>query len=750
MDHSLRTVARALAAACLLLTAAAPARGQVPPAIPPPAAGAPGPLLTRGPDGHVTVRATRIPEALTIDGRLDEDVYRAIPPITDFIQQEPSEGAPVTEKTEAWILFDDKNIYLACRCSDAHPERIVANDMRRDSPNINQHDSFGVQFDPFHDGRGGFFFYVSPAGGVRDAITADARANNDWNTVWEWKATRSSQGWIAELAIPFKSLRYRPGREQTWGVQIRRLIRSKNERVHLTRLSAAWGGGAWNRMSHAATLIGLEAPPGSRNLELKPFAIGSLTTDAMSSAGSRSEFDPDAGFDVKYGLTKSLTLDFTYNTDFAQVEADEAQVNLTRFALSLPEKREFFLEGAGIFTFGTVSGASADEAPLLFYSRRIGLSGGRPVPVVGGGRLTGKAGPWTIGAINIEVDDDAEAAAAQTNFTVLRVKRNVLRRSSVGGIYTRRSVSTVADGANDVWGLDASLGFFDHVNLGGYVAQSRTPGRRGDDWNYRGQFVYDADRYGLTVDRQVAGEHFNPEVGFMRRQNFRRSLFEGRFSPRTQGHPAVRKWVSEGRLDYVTNNENRLESREWRGEFRVELHNSDVIGLRVERLHEFLASDFALEGVTIAAGGHGFSNAAAFYTAGQQHRLSGTGTLEAGGFFGGRRRTAAFNGRIEVTPRLGVEPNISLNWIDLPRGTFTTTLVGGRATLSLTPRMFVAALAQYSSSSSSVLTNLRFRWEYQPGSELFVVLTEGRSTAFPGAALQNRGLVVKVNRLFRF
>jgi hypothetical protein len=752
LEHSTRNVSKAVMAACLLLLAVPSAHAQVPAAATgTPVAESPAPLLTRDPDGRVTVRATRVSVPVTIDGRLDEEVYRSIPSITDFVQQEPVEGAPVTEKTEAWILFDDKNIYLACRCWDAHPDRIVANDMRRDSPNVNQHDSFGVQFDPFNDGRGGFFFYMTPVGGVRDAITSDARANNDWNTVWEWKASRTDRGWIAEMAIPFKSLRYRAGREQTWGIQVRRLIRSKNERVHLTKLSAAWGSGAWNRMSHAATLVGLEAPAASLNVEVKPYAIAGVTTDVVSRPALNNDFDPDAGFDVKYGVTKSLTFDFTYNTDFAQVEADEAQVNLTRFALSLPEKRDFFLEGGGIFSFGAVSGASADEAPLIFYSRRIGLTGGRPLPVVGGGRLTGKAGRWTVGAINIEVDDDEDVGAEQTNFTVLRLQRNILRRSSIGGIYTRRSVSTLAPGSNDVWGVDANLGFFNHVNLGGYLAQSRTEGLNGDDLYYRGQFVYDADRYGLTIDRQVAGENFNPEVGFMRRENFRRSVLKGRFSPRTRANRLVRKWVYEARLDYVTDNDDRLESRELFGEFRTELHSSDVIGVRYERLHEFLPEPFQLEGVAIAAGGYSFDNTVLSYEAGQQHRLSGTASFETGGFYGGRKKTAEFSGRLEVTPRLGIEPNISFNWLDLPLGSVTTTVVGGRATLSITPRMFVAALAQYSSSSTSVLANVRFRWEYRPGSELFFVYTEGRSTLpSRGTELQSRGLVLKVNRLFRF
>lgn len=707
-------------------------------------------MLTRDADGHVTVRATRITTPISIDGRLDDSAYQEVRPITDFVQQEPDEGAPATERTEAWILFDDRNIYLACRCWDSNPDGIVANDMRRDSNNLNQHDSFGVHFDPFNDGRGGFYFYMTPVGGARDAVTAEGRPNNNWNGVWDWEGSRFDEGWIAEMAIPFKSLRYRPGREQTWRIQIRRLVRSKNERVHLTRLSAAWGPGGWNRMSEAATLVGIEAPPASMNLEIKPYVNTSLTTDVTRTPALRNDFDPEAGFDVKYGVTKSMTLDFTYNTDFAQVEADEAQVNLTRFSITFPEKRDFFLEGEGAFTFGRVTGSRGPES-LIFYSRRIGLAGGQPLPVIAGGRLTGKAGPWTVGALNIEVDDLETVGADQTNFTVLSVRRNILRRSSIGGIYTRRSVSTVAPGANDVWGLDANLGFFDHLNLGGFVAQSRTETLEGDDLNYELQVNYDSDRYGLAIDREVAGENFNPEVGFLRREDFRRNFLQARFSPRTTTNPLVRKWSYEASLDYVTDNDNRLESRALVGEFQAQLHSGDSLAFRLERLHESPTEPFALEDVVIPPGSYSFDNAVVSFDAGQQHRVSGRLSLEAGGFFGGSKQTAEYNGRIELGPQLGVEPNISLNWIDLPQGAFTTTLVGGRTTFTMTPRMFVSALVQYSSSSTSILTNLRFRWEYQPGSELFVVYTEGRSTLpTDRTELQSRGLVFKVNRLFRF
>jgi hypothetical protein len=728
------------------------AAAQSGPSAPDPDAGG-QPVLVREADGHVIARAVRVSEPLRIDGRLDEDVYGKVPPITEFIQQEPIWGASISERTEVWLLYDDTNVYVICRCGDEHPERIVANDMRRDSTNIPQHDHLAVQFDTFHDRRNGFMFLVTPAGGIRDAENTDGRVNADWNAVWDGRATRFEGGWIAEMAIPFKSLRYGP--QATWGVQVRRFMRAKNERAHLTLVSQALGGNAINRPVEAATLVGLQPPSSSRPFEVKPYAIARSVTDRLSRPPTENDFDPDAGGDVKYALTKSLTADFTYRTDFAQVEVDEAQVNLTRFNLSYPEKRDFFLEGQGFFQFGLGPGGvgtGGASAPTIFYSRRIGLGPSGEVPVIAGGRLTGKTGPWGLGALTMETRAVQAAGVPQTNFTALRTRRDVLRRSTVGAIFTHRSDSTVALGSNDVWGVDGSFSFYDNVAFSGYLAGSQTEGRSGDDLSYRTQFNYSPDRYGLVLDRIVVDRNFNPEVGFLQRRDFQRNYVQGRFSPRPMNHPLVRKWTYQGTFDYLTNNEHRLESREVSAEFRADFNSGDNVSAQYSQFYELLPEPFAISpGVIIPPGGYAFGSAILSYVAGSQHRLSGTSTLDVGQFYGGEKTTATFRGRVEVTPQLGVEPNVSLNWIDLPEGRFTTTIVSGRATFTMTPRMFVSALVQYTSSTSSVSANLRFRWEYRPGSELFVVYSEGRSTLpVRLAELENRGLVFKINRLFRF
>jgi hypothetical protein len=631
---------------------------------------------------------------------------------------------------------------------------MIANEMRRDSAAIINNENIILILDTFHDRRNGFVFMVNALGGMRDEqISDEANPNIDWNGVWSSGARRFEQGWTAEIAIPFKSLRYNPGASQIWGVNLERTIRWKNERVYLAPMPASYGPPAIWKVSLAADLVGLEAPPTGKNLEVKPYGIAGITTDRRASVSNR--LDRDAGFDVKYGVTKALTADFTLNTDFAQVEDDEQQVNLTRFSLFFPEKREFFLEGQGVFNFGGVasprSGQAAGDAPALFFSRQIGINAGRAVPIIGGGRVTGKAGPFSVGVLNIQTDEESASQALAANFSVLRLRRDVLRKSAVGAMYTRRSVALDGGGSNEAFGIDGVFAFYENVRLNTYLARTRTPGVTGDDGSYRTQLEYYADRYGVQLERLSVGEHFNPEMGFMRRRNFAKSLANVRFSPRPAGRQAVRKYYYEFDYSYFTNGTGRLESRAAQAAFRIEFQNSDRINVEHVRMYELLEAPFPISSnVTIPVGGYGFDETLLSYQLGQQRKVSGTPTLTFGRFYGGRQTAALYRGRVEVTPRLTFEPSISLNWVDLPQGEFLSNVVSTRVTSTLTPRMFVGALVQYNSNINAFSNNVRFRWEYLPGSELFVVYSEGRDTrprGFP--ELDNRAFVVKINRLFR-
>jgi hypothetical protein len=311
-------------------------------------------VINRNAAGRATIRAVRADTPIRIDGTLDEAIYAAVPAMSDFLQQEPREGSPATEKTELWLFYDAKNVYVAFRCWESRPDLMVMNEMRRDNNNVFQNDNVAVMFDTFND-RNGIELAVTPVGGRWDGqLTNERQFSADWNPVWDLAVGRFDHGWTVEMAIPFTSLRYPAGQEQVWRFNARRINRWKNETSFLTRIPASLAlRGLWTS-SLAAAVTELRVPSGSRNLEIKPYAVSGLTSDTRSSPPVRNDLSGDVGVDLKYGITQNVTADFTYNTDFAQVEADEQQVNLTRFSLFFPEKREFFLENEGLFGFGGV------------------------------------------------------------------------------------------------------------------------------------------------------------------------------------------------------------------------------------------------------------------------------------------------------------------------------------------------------------------------------------------------------------
>jgi hypothetical protein len=484
---------------------------------------------------------------IQIDGLLEEAVYASTPSISDFIQNDPHEGAPATQKTELWIFFDQNNVYVTARCWESQPERMVANEMRRDSTNIVQSENIGFAFDTFHDRRNSFVFEVNAIGGRIDAqVTGDRQVNMDWNPIWDFKVGRFDGGWVLEAAIPFKSLRYAPGHAQIWGFNARRVNRWKNEVSYLAPVSSRTDAARSFSGIVDGNPGGLEAPSGARNLEIKPHAITNLTSDLQAVPKVSNDVGGDVGIDVKYGITQNLTGDFTYNTDFAQVEADEQQVNLTRFNLFFPEKREFFLENQGTFAFGgatagglspgsstanSASSATADT-PVLFYSRSIGFNQGRAVPIVAGGRLTGRMGRYSLGLLNIQAGSESVSGSRATNFSVVRIKRDILRRSSVGILATGRSLRPGGSGTNEVYGVDGTFAFYTNLAVNTYWAQTRTTGLTGDDASYRAQLDYSGDRYGVQLERLIVGAHFNPEAGFVRRADMHKSYGQFRFSPR--------------------------------------------------------------------------------------------------------------------------------------------------------------------------------------------------------------------------
>ncbi len=728
--------------------------------------GSPAPVppatITRYGRQRPTVRAIKLPAPLVVDGLLDEGVYEDNPPFGDFIQVVPQYGAAASERTDVWVTYDEDNIYVSARVWDsAPPEQWVSNELRRDTSQLRQNDHIAVSFDTFYDRRSGFMFYTNPLGALADYSVVDEGApNSDWNPVWTNRTALFDGGWTVEIAVPFKTLRYTSGSNRIWGFQMRRSIRRKNEWAYLSPVPQNLAGPmALNRVSSNGTLVGLDLPPAARNMEIKPYVLARSTTDTVQTPRLSNDLDALVGGDFKYGITANLTADLTVNTDFAQVEVDEQQVNLTRFSLFLPEKRDFFLEGRGNFDFGRGSGGGGgpgggggSDTPTLFYSRRIGLNRGRVVPIDVGGRLTGKMGKWGVGAVNIQAGDEANSLTEATNFTVLRVKRDILRRSTIGAIFTHRSVGAVRPGDNQAYGVDAAFAFYQNVTAGAYYARTDTDGLTGDDESYQGRFEWAPDRYGVRAEHLKVGAAFNPEIGFVRRSNFEKTSGALRFSPRPQGLEAVRKFTFEASIDYFVNGNGAVETRQQTGRAQAEFESSDQVSIEANDNYEALFVPFNVGGgVIIPAGGYNFRDAVVSYTMGQQRRFSGTVSLQAGQFYDGTITALNLSGaRLAILKQFSVEPSLSINRIDLPYGEFTTELVRARTDYGFSPRMFASALLQYSTADRTFSSNVRFRWEYIPGSELFLVWTDEHDTRPNGTGLRNRAFVAKVTRLLRF
>jgi hypothetical protein len=631
----------------------------------------------------------------------------------------------------------------------ARPNTIVANELRRDAPSIwATNDNIGIVLDTLNDRRSGYYVNTNALGAIRDVQLADEdrNVNFQFDMVWDVKSRRFRDGWTTETAIPFKSLHYQAGRQQVWGLNIQRVDRGKNEFSHLAAIPASYGPAGVFRVSVAASLVGIEAPPTAGRLELKPYAVSGLTTDRLAVPAVSNALDATVGLDARYKITRTLNADVTVNTDFAQVEVDNQQVNLTRFSLLFPEKREFFLEGASNFSFG---GAGA---PIVFFSRRIGLTPeGLPAPVTAGGRVLGRAGPYTVGLLTIQADTSSLSHVPATTFSVARVRRNVLNRSAIGLIGTHRSSSVGGTGSNSVVGADANLGLFHNVTANAYYAVSRGGTPSGEETSYRGQLRYAGDRFGAEADRMTVGAGFNPEIGFLfRPAGYVREFGFGRFSPRPGGIAAIRRLSFEGSIENFSSVTGALQSRVATGTFRIFQSSGDDVVLSRTQTEDRPQSEFRVAGTNIAPGTYLFGETTARYVLGPRRPVTGSAYVRQGRFYDGHKTELGYDGRVSITPRLIVEPILIVNWFSMPTRSFTTTLASARVSLAVTPRMSLTVLAQENTTTSRFGVNGRFRWEYRPGSDLFVVYSDGRDSSISGVpALLNRNILVKVTRLLR-
>ena len=708
-------------------------------------------VVRRSADGSLaTIRATRIQSPLRIDGQLDEAVYQEVRFLSNFTQAVPDNGQPATQRTEAWVLFDDEHFYVSARCYDTRPESAwTANEMRRDTGARN--DDFRIGIDTYFDRQSGYHFYANPLGRrTEQAITNEGDVNWDYNPVWEVRTGRFEGGWTVEMAIPFRSLRYSPGTSQIWGMQIGRTIRDRAESSWLTHLPVSIGIAGNLRQSTFPILVGLEVPPGSNNLEIKPFVTASLATNRLATPAVLNNVLGDVGVDVKYGVTQNLTVDVTVNADLAQVEADDQLVNLTRFGISLPEKREFFLEGQSLFNFGGGGGA-----PNIFFSRRIGIQDGREVPTLAGVRLTGKIGRTSFGALNVLTGEEEISGARETNFAVLRLRQDILHRSNVGVLVTNRSSSLAQSGArSSTYGLDGNFAFYENIDLAVSYAKADTPGIAGPNDTYNGRFDYSHDRYGFGIRHLYIADQFSPEVGFVRRDDLRETSGSVRFSPRPTFVPHVEQFSLTGDISYTTDTDGVLATREVEAQFETTFEDTQSFDVGYNHTRDVLRRPFEIVGgIVIPAGPYSFGTLSGSYALAQSGNVSGSISVSHGGFFGGDDTSIGYSGRLVLSPRLALDPNVSFRWTDLPGGSFSTQQYRTRVTYTFSPLMFLSGLIQYNTNSDTLSTNLRLRWEYSPGSEIFLAYTEEddtNPTTGTGVALRNRTLAFKINRLFRF
>jgi hypothetical protein len=713
----------------------------------------------REPAGPPSLRAYLLDggSEIHLDGLLDEPVWRAADLVNGFRQREPDEGAPASEDTEVRVLYDGGYLYIGVRAFDSQPDRIVARRLERDAPlglarfgPSGGDDAIEIILDAFHDRRNAYYFATNPRGVQVDGLITDEseRPDLNWDAVWDVRARVTPEGWTAEFAIPLRTLRFPAGAgEQTWGFNVQRTIARKTEQSLWTAWSRDNEGLA--RVSRAGELTGLKSLAGGVALYVKPYLVAETGQDYAARPGGDVAFDPSVGLDAKLGLESGLVLDLTVNTDFAQVEADDEQVDLTRFNLFFPEKREFFLENAGIFEFGAPQFFGPPNI-LLFFSRRIGLqrtgfAEAQTVPMIGGARLTGRAGGQTVGVLNVVTGEKASLDAPVTNFAVGRIKRDIGQRSYIGAIVTHRLEEGGA--SNLTGGVDWNLWLSNPLVLEGFYARVRDSQLDIGDYTWQVALDYTGDWIGGRVEHLEIGPDMSPGIGFVRRLDMARTMAGLRLSPRPP-ISGLRKIDIFNRLEYVSSVESRaLRDRIWELSVTPRLDSGDQVRLQVRYQFQRLANPFELTpGVIVPAGDYADWNFTAGINTSRARPVSARLSAGAGGFWDGDRRQ--LNGTLIFdSPHVGLELGYSHNNVDVPGGAFTTDLVRGRVKLALNTRLFGNALIQYNSQTGALSANLRVDWIHRPGSDLFVVFNERRDVVGGRWNPRSRAFVVKLTYL---
>ena len=718
---------------------------------------------TTTPEAEVPLAVAAYGEAApTLDGDvLGDPAWAEAQPITGFWQTTPDEGQAASERTEVRILYTDRALYVGVVCYDREPAGIIVSDSRRDAP-LDETDSFRLIFDTYLDGQNGFVFGTNPAGIEYDAqVTKEGQGssfgrqqigsggglNVNWDGSWDVRTQITEVGWVAEFEIPFRTLRFPAGESQTWGVNFQRNIRRRNERAFWSKLPRQYD---LYRVSRAGRLTDLEVPP-PRNLQIMPYVLGQAARD-YTVVDSETDGTGDFGVDLKYSITPSMTLDATYNTDFAQVEVDEQQINLDRFSLFFPEKRPFFLENAGLFSIG-VSEFSGQEVEL-FFSRRIGIGpDGEIIPILGGGRVSGQVSGVNVGLLNMQTES-VEGVAPSNNFSVARIRKDLPNRSSIGGLVTNRmSTGNEIEGEpddNQTVAFDGRLGIGQYGQVSGFVARTFSPHLDGDEYAYNINLSYNAEAWRLDATYTEVAEDFNPEMGFLRRSNAYRKvtglIFHTYRPENFLGLHEIRPHISYrgywGLDDFQETGFLHVDSHwEWKNAWEVHT------GINFTR--EGVRETFEIvDSVFVRPDTYDHTEAQIVFNTDQGKKISLSSRNIIGGFFGGDRVALSGTLRVRASEMFTTQFSLQHNDISLPGGDFTTNLFRARVSYSFSPRVYVQGLFQYNDRADIWSANLRFGWLQAANTGLFIVFNETSDIDDFFGSPQGRSITLKYSRLF--
>ncbi|HSL24423.1 MAG TPA: DUF5916 domain-containing protein [Vicinamibacterales bacterium] len=676
-----------------------------------------------------TMTAVRLQpeESISLDGRLDEEMWQRAEPATDFLQQDPSTGAPATERTEVRVLLGRHNLYLGVTCYDSEPNRVLGNQLQRDQ-SLEADDRFMWTIDTYLDGRTGYFFEINPSGAMGDGVLAggaaasgDSALNKQWDGIWTARVRRTSEGWTAEIQLPFRTLNFeREGR--TWGINFQRTIRRRNEET-------LWSGHARNqglfRMAHAGLLNGLTGLDHGIGLDLKPYLVGTFTS-APGRGAPASVGDAEIGLDAIYNITPALRGNLSLNTDFAETEVDQRRVNLTRFPLFFPEKREFFLEGLGFFDFSREPG----NAVVPFFSRRIGIDpDGNPQHVDVGVKMTGQAGRQDIGVLQVRTGRQGDAPGE--DFTVARVKRRFLTQGYAGFIYTRRSARGVGTEPLHTAGLDFAMATSQfrgsqNLELSAFWLWNTNPLGTGQNHAYGARLNYPNDLWNARISFRELQDHHDPAVGFTERAGYRRLNPVARFSPRPSRHPYLRRLSFEVHLDLMADMANDPLTRKWDlTVLEIDFHSGDKVEAHVIRDYERLDRPFRVADTIILPVGssHDFTRYRVSAETAGRRMASATALFEAGRFFSGERREIAVG--LVLRPRAGLLGSLEVerNRLDFGAAHLQTRLYRALLNTQFSPWISLGNTVQYDSVSRLLGWQMRFRWIPRAGNDLYLVYT---------------------------